>query len=96
MWQAKYQPRYALSFIRRVHGDGLCYYCRNHVPWIVIGICYVICPAILYVIRVMLARENKLRDSEPLDDTYDNVFIQHIDEDGSIVEKRVDKVSKHD
>ena len=62
------------------------------MPWIVIGICYVICPLLLLAIRYLLAAENKKRDQEEPDTTYDDVYIEHIDEDGKIVEKRVDKV----
>jgi hypothetical protein len=29
---------------------------------------------LLFAIRVLLSRENKRRDAEPVDDTYDNVF----------------------
>ena len=62
------------------------------MPWIVIGICYVICPLLLLAIRYLLAAENKKRDQEEPDTTYDDVYIEHIDEDGKVVEKRVDKV----
>jgi len=64
---------------------------RNHIPWIVIGSCYVACPVILLAIRALLVRENKRRDQEPPDDAYDDVYLQQIDMDGNIVEKRVDK-----
>ncbi|CAL1698644.1 unnamed protein product [Somion occarium] len=64
---------------------------RNHIPWIIIGICYVICPVILLVIRFLLRRENKRRDSEPADDTYDDVYIEVVDADGKTVQKKIDK-----
>ncbi|TCD67482.1 hypothetical protein EIP91_012343 [Steccherinum ochraceum] len=64
---------------------------RNHVPWIIIGVCYVVCPIILYVIRLLLARENKKRDQEPPDETYDDVYIEVMTEDGKRVQKKVDK-----
>ncbi|KZT19109.1 MFS general substrate transporter [Neolentinus lepideus HHB14362 ss-1] len=64
---------------------------RNHVPWIIIGICYVICPTLLLVIRWVLARENKRRDAEPRDETYDEVYIESVDEKGNVVETKVDK-----
>ncbi|KAG2144027.1 MFS general substrate transporter [Suillus cothurnatus] len=63
---------------------------RNHVPWAVIGACYVICPILLLVIRAVLARENKLRDAEPVDDEEEYV-IERITEDGKRVEVKVDK-----
>jgi hypothetical protein len=65
--------------------------CSNHVPWAVIGACYVICPILLLVIRAVLARENKLRDAEPVDDEEEYV-IERITEDGKRVEVKVDKV----
>ncbi len=48
----------------------------------------------MLTIRMMLARENKKRDNEPHDDTYDDVWLKQTDADGSIVERRVDKVSR--
>ncbi|KAH9057903.1 MFS general substrate transporter [Lactarius deliciosus] len=64
---------------------------RNHVPWIIIGVCYVTCMVLLFAIRVLLSRENKRREAEPLDDAYDNVFVTRIDEDGKRVEMKVPK-----
>ena len=43
----------------------------------------------------MLRAENKKRDQEPPDDTYDDVWIKVQDEDGQIVERKVDKVRSH-
>ncbi|KAI0268093.1 MFS general substrate transporter [Gloeopeniophorella convolvens] len=64
---------------------------RNHVPWIIIGICYAICIVLLYAIRVLLARENKRRDSESPDDTYEDVYVIKTNEDGKRVEVKVSK-----
>jgi len=64
---------------------------RNHVPWITIGVCEVACICLLFAIRVLLSRENKRRDAEPLNDAYDNVFLTKIDQDGNRVEMRVSK-----
>ncbi|KZV92894.1 MFS general substrate transporter [Exidia glandulosa HHB12029] len=64
---------------------------RNHVPWIIIGVCYVICPLILLVIRYMLASENKRRDAEGPDDSYEDVYIDVVLEDGTTVTRKVDK-----
>jgi len=47
---------------------------------------------LLYVIRVLLGRENRRRDMEPSDDTYDDVYVMKIDEDGNRVEVKVSKV----
>ena len=92
MWQEKYKPRYALT-TRNDQPSPLIYrISSNHVPWIIIGICYVVCPILLLVIRYILAAENKRRDLEPLDDTYDDVYIEVLTEDGKKVQKKVDKV----
>ncbi|EJF61405.1 MFS general substrate transporter [Dichomitus squalens LYAD-421 SS1] len=64
---------------------------RNHVPWIIIGISYVICPLLLLVIRALLARENKKRDAEPVDDKYEDFYIEVVLPDGTRTERRVDK-----
>jgi hypothetical protein len=47
---------------------------------------------LLWVLRAMLAMENKRRDSENRDETYDNVYITHVNADGTTEEKKVDKV----
>lgn len=65
----------------------------NHVPWIIIGIWYASCVALLFSIRVLLARENKRRDVEPPDDTYEDVYVVKISEDGSPAEIKVSKVN---
>ncbi|KAI0791142.1 MFS general substrate transporter [Abortiporus biennis] len=64
---------------------------RNHIPWIVIGVCYVVCPLTLLVIRFILRAENRKRDAEPVDDTYDNVYIEVVNADGKKIQKKVDK-----
>ena len=65
---------------------------RNHVPWLIFGVCEVACICVLLTIRVLLSRENRRRDSEPADDAYDNVFLTKIDQDGNRVEVKVSKV----
>ena len=64
----------------------------NHVPWVVIGVCVVMCAILLFSIRVLLDRENKRRDAEPRDDSYDDVHVVKIDENGKRVEVKVSKV----
>ncbi|PCH43288.1 MFS general substrate transporter [Wolfiporia cocos MD-104 SS10] len=64
---------------------------RNHVPWTIIGICYVCCMILLFAIRVVLARENKRRDVEPPDTTYDDVYIEVVLPDGKRAERKVEK-----
>ncbi|KAJ7600720.1 MFS general substrate transporter [Mycena floridula] len=64
---------------------------RYRVPWITIGISYVICIGILLFIRFLLNRENKKRDAEPIDETYDNVYMEIVDADGKLIRRKVDK-----
>ncbi|KAJ6626487.1 MFS general substrate transporter [Mycena sp. CBHHK59/15] len=67
---------------------------RNRVPWTVIGICYACCMLLMLAIRLHLARENRRRDAEPpVDDGYDDVFIERPAADGSgkVERVRVDK-----
>ncbi|KAH9991575.1 MFS general substrate transporter [Russula vinacea] len=64
---------------------------RNHVPWIVIGVCYLLCVVLMFSIRVLLARENKRRETEPPDDSFDDVHVVKIDEDGMRTEVKVSK-----
>ncbi|KAF8900479.1 MFS general substrate transporter [Gymnopilus junonius] len=64
---------------------------RNHVPWIIIGVCYVICMGLLLAIRYLLSSENKRRDSEPVNETYDDVFIDKVGPDGAVEKVKVDK-----
>lgn len=40
----------------------------------------------------MLSTENKRRDRESLDDTYDNVYLERMGEDGVMEKVKVDKV----
>lgn len=63
----------------------------NHVPWAVIGTCYVACPFLLLVIRAVLVRENRIRDAEAVAGGQEYV-IERITEDGKHVEVKVDKV----
>lgn len=64
---------------------------RNRVPWIVITICYTLCPLTLLAIRFHLARENKRRDAEPRVDENDDAYIEEILDDGTKIERKVDK-----
>jgi len=56
------------------------------------GVCYLSCMALLFSIRVLLARENKRRDAEPPDHTFDDFYIVTTDEDGNRTEVKVPKV----
>jgi MFS transporter, ACS family, allantoate permease len=50
---------------------------------------------LLLSIRVLLARENKRRDAEPRDDSFDDVRVVRINEDGKHTEVKVSKVRAH-
>ena len=47
----------------------------------------------MLIIRALLARENRRRDAEPADETYDDVYIEVVTPEGKTVEKKVSKVS---
>ncbi|KAJ3877592.1 MFS general substrate transporter [Lentinula edodes] len=64
---------------------------RNHVPWIVIGVCYVVSIILLMIIRAYLANENRRRDAEPLDTTYDDVYTELMGSDGVMEKVKVEK-----
>ncbi|KXN86949.1 hypothetical protein AN958_09446 [Leucoagaricus sp. SymC.cos] len=64
---------------------------RNTVPWTIIAMCYVIRMIIPLILRVMMDRENKRRDVEDRDITYDEVYIERPDEKGVVERVRVDK-----
>ncbi|KAL1746307.1 major facilitator superfamily domain-containing protein [Schizophyllum fasciatum] len=63
---------------------------RNHIPWIIIGICYACCIGLMLSVRVLLSRENKRRDQEPLDTTYDDIYIERV-VDGQVMQVKVEK-----
>ncbi|KAF8878218.1 MFS general substrate transporter [Infundibulicybe gibba] len=64
---------------------------RNHIPWIIIGICYVSCMAILLVIRYILSTENKRRDAEPRDEKYEHVYVERTTQEGIVERVKVEK-----
>jgi len=47
---------------------------------------------LLFSIRVLLARENKRRDAEPPDHSFDDVYVAKIDAEGNRTEVKVSKV----
>lgn len=78
-----------------VSGLFIGHFLRNHIPWIIIGISYAICIGLLLIIRWLLARENKRRDSEPVDHSYDEVYIER-ERNGVIERVKVAKVCCED
>ena len=47
---------------------------------------------LLFAIRVLLERENKRRDAEPRDDSFDDVLVVKFDKNGNRTEVQVSKV----
>ncbi|KAF7760061.1 hypothetical protein Agabi119p4_11756 [Agaricus bisporus var. burnettii] len=64
---------------------------RNHVPWIVIGVCYAFNIFLMLYLRWIMSRENKRRDREPRDTSFDEVYLERDNKDGTIDKIRVDK-----
>jgi len=64
---------------------------RNHVPWIVIACCYASMMILLLAIRYYLVSENRRRDSEAVDETYDHVYVQRSTDYGGIEKVHIDK-----
>ncbi|EAU88860.2 membrane transporter [Coprinopsis cinerea okayama7 len=64
---------------------------RNHVPWAIISACIVSGAFLMVVLRTMLVRENRRRDKEPRDETYDDVCVVKETEDGKKIEQKIDK-----
>ena len=67
---------------------------RNHVPWLILSICWAVSAILLLVTRFYLAYENAKRERELHDTTYDDVYISQTQADGTVVEKKVDKVRR--
>ncbi|KAF8954615.1 major facilitator superfamily domain-containing protein [Flammula alnicola] len=64
---------------------------RNHIPWSIISACIGACSILILLLRFMLQSENKRRDAEQRDDTYDDVYLKQELADGTKTEKRVDR-----
>jgi uncharacterized membrane protein len=71
----------------------LCFHSNsNHVPWTIIAACIGACVVLILLLRFMLRSENKRRDTERRDDSYDEVYIKEELADGTINKRHVDKV----
>ncbi|KAI0065983.1 MFS general substrate transporter [Artomyces pyxidatus] len=64
---------------------------RNHVPWIVTGIFYAVSVCSLFAMRVIVDLRNKRRDADSHGDTYEDLYVIKLDEDGNSVRFKVDK-----
>ncbi|SJL00803.1 related to permease of the major facilitator superfamily [Armillaria ostoyae] len=64
---------------------------RNHVPWTLLAACNLASGILLLILRFMLATENKRRDANRHDGTYDEAYVTHVNADGTTEERKVDK-----
>ena len=93
MWKKQYQPRYAALLLFTPHPLSLNHlFPSNHVPWAIIAAAIGSCAILILILRFMLYSENKRRDGEQRDETYDDVYITQEKEDGTKSVIRVDKV----
>lgn len=80
------------SFFSIVNIYDSCVLIRNRVPFAVILACEFSFGILFLIIRAYLARENRRRDQEQHDQTYDDVYVTLKDEYGNEVQKKIDKV----
>ena len=92
MWKAKYQPRYATLLIPHPLWQPQSFVHSNHVPWAIIAASIGVCAILILGLRYMLHSENKRRDGEERDESYDDVYLTQETKDGIQSEKRIDKV----
>ncbi|KAK0211108.1 major facilitator superfamily domain-containing protein [Desarmillaria ectypa] len=64
---------------------------RNHVPWALLAACNLASGIFLLILRFMLSAENKRRDMNRHDDTFDDVYVTHVNADGTTEERKIDK-----
>ncbi|KAI0665309.1 MFS general substrate transporter [Cubamyces menziesii] len=64
---------------------------RNHIPWLILSICWAVSALLLLATRFYLAWENARRDREGPDTRFDDVYVTEKLPDGSLVDKKVDK-----
>ncbi|KAM6489748.1 Major facilitator superfamily domain containing protein [Amanita muscaria] len=80
MFKAEYAPRFVAP------PSSL-----NRVPMAVIAASNFAAALVLVLLRIVLARENKRRDREQRDETYDDAYVKKELPDGTIVVVKVDK-----
>ena len=91
MWKDEYSPRFVVSCGRFLAAKMWIY--SYHLPWTVIAGCNFVAAVTLLVLRVVLVRENKRRDREQRDETYDDAYIKKETPEGTTIELKVDKVN---
>jgi hypothetical protein len=89
-WKKQYHPRYGRHFILTLISNKSLH--SNHIPRAIIAACIGACTILILSLRYMLYSENKRRDGEQRDETYDDVYFTQESEDGIKSEKHVDKV----
>ena len=57
-----------------------------------IAVCIGVCALLILILRFMLDRENKRREAEKAEDSYDDVYLAQEKQDGTKAEKHVDRV----
>lgn len=95
MWKAKYQPRYATLFTLHPLRQPRLFIHSNHVPWAIIAASIGACSILILCLRYMLHSENKRRDGEQRDETYDDVYLKQETKEGILSEKHIDKVRNY-
>ncbi|KAG6832056.1 hypothetical protein H0H92_005478 [Tricholoma furcatifolium] len=64
---------------------------RNKVPWAILTAFCGFAAIIIVALRTYLVMENKRRDNEKHDTKYDDVYVTHVEADGTTVERKVDR-----
>ncbi|THH28921.1 hypothetical protein EUX98_g5267 [Antrodiella citrinella] len=64
---------------------------RDHIPWAILSACWFSTAVLIMVLRFYLASQNSLRNNEPHDAKYDNVYVNEKSENGNTEALKVDK-----
>ena len=91
MWKDEYAPRFVVVSGRFLAAKP--WIDSYRLPWSVIAACNFAAAMTLLVLRAVLARENKMRDGEKRDETYDDACIKRELPEGTTIELKVDKVT---
>ena len=62
------------------------------MPWAIILACEVAFGVLFLVTRMYLAVENSRRSNESKEDKYSDFYVEALDDEGVLVQKKVDKV----
>ncbi|OJT03928.1 hypothetical protein TRAPUB_5381 [Trametes pubescens] len=65
---------------------------RNHVPWLILSICWAVSALLLLTARAYLSWENARRERAGPDERYDDMYITKEHSDGTVMDKKVEKV----